>query len=124
MNGLPEKEAWHLFKEVAEVSDDSTLSDVAKQVAEDCKGLLLAIVVVAKALRSNHTVDSWKQALEQLKEYTIIDLEGVEDLVLSRIEFSYAYLKSVKAKSLLLLCSLFPEDHSIPIKCLVRYGKG
>ncbi|CDP09605.1 unnamed protein product [Coffea canephora] len=121
---LPIEEAWHLFKEVAEISDDFALSGVAKQVAEECKGLPLAIVVVAKALKSNHTPESWDRALRQLKEYTIRELEGDEDLVFSRIKFSYDYLKSAEAKSLLLLCSLFPEDYSIPIECLVRYGKG
>ncbi|XP_027174322.1 disease resistance protein At4g27190-like [Coffea eugenioides] len=117
------EEAWHLFKEVAEISDDSASSGVAKQVAEECKGLPLAIVVVAKALKSNHTPESWDRALRQLKEYTIRELEGDEHLVFSRIKFSYDYLKSAEAKSLLLLCSLFPEDYSIPIECLVRYGK-
>ncbi|XP_027175361.1 disease resistance protein RPS2-like [Coffea eugenioides] len=121
---LPKKEAWHLFKEVAEISDDSALSGVAKQVAEECKGLPLAIVVVAKALKSNHTPESWDHALRQLQEYTIRELEGDEDLVFSRIKFSYDYLKSAETKSLLLLCCLFPEDYSIPIECLVRYGKG
>ncbi|XP_027155666.1 disease resistance protein At4g27190-like [Coffea eugenioides] len=124
VNVLPKEEAWHLFKEVAEISDDSALSGVAKQVAEECKGLPLAIVVVARALKGNHTPESWDRALRQLKEYTIRELEGDEDLVFSRIKFSYDYLKSAEAKSLLLLCSLFPEDYSIPIECLVRYGKG
>ncbi|XP_027155331.1 disease resistance protein RPS2-like [Coffea eugenioides] len=121
---LPIEEAWHLFKEVAEISDDFALSGVAKQVAEECKGLPLAIVIVAKALKSNHAPESRDRALRQLKEYTIRELEGDEDLVFSRIKFSYDYLKSAEAKSLLLLCSLFPEDYSIPIECLVRYGKG
>ncbi|XP_027174329.1 disease resistance protein At4g27190-like [Coffea eugenioides] len=124
MHALRKEEAWHLFKEVAEISDDSALSGVAKQVAEECKGLPLAIVVVARALKGNHTLESWDRALRQLKEYTIKELEGDEDLVFSRIKFSYDYLKSAEAKSLLLLCSLFPEDYSIPIECLVRYGKG
>ncbi|XP_027174244.1 disease resistance protein At4g27190-like [Coffea eugenioides] len=124
VNVLPKEEAWHLFKEVAEISDDSALIGVAKQVAEECKCLPLAIVVVARALKGNHTPESWDRALRQLKEYTIRELEGDEDLVFSRIKFSYDYLKSAEAKSLLLLCSLFPEDYSIPIECLVRYGKG
>ncbi|XP_027174129.1 disease resistance protein At4g27190-like [Coffea eugenioides] len=125
VNALPKEEAWHLFKEVAGISDDSALSDVAKQVAEECKGLPLAIVVVARAFRTNYTTpESWKLALGQLKKYTMRDLERVQDLVFSRIEWSYDHLKSVEAKSLLLFCSLFPEDYSIPVECLVRYGKG
>ncbi|XP_027174330.1 disease resistance protein At4g27190-like [Coffea eugenioides] len=121
---LPKEEAWLLFKEVAEISDDADFSDVAKEAAEECKGLPLAIFVVARALISNHTLEDWEQALEHLKEYTIRDLRGVEDSVFSTIEFSLDYLKSIEAKSLLLLCSLFPEDYSIPIECLVRYGRG
>ncbi|CDP20104.1 unnamed protein product [Coffea canephora] len=124
VNILPKEEAWHLFKKDAEISDDSALSGVAKQVAEECKGLPLAIDVVAGALKSNHTPESWDRALRQLKEYTIRELEGDEDRVFSTIKFSYDYLKSAEAKSLLLLCSLFPEDYSIPIEYLVRYGKG
>ncbi|CDP09608.1 unnamed protein product [Coffea canephora] len=121
VNALPKEEEWHLFKKVAEISDYAAFSGVAKLVAQECKGLPLAIVVVAKALKSTQ---DWEQDLEQLKEYTIRDLERDEDSVFSRIKFSYDYLQSAEAKSLLLLCSLFPEDYSIPIECLVRYGKG
>ncbi|XP_027174245.1 disease resistance protein At4g27190-like [Coffea eugenioides] len=37
VNALPEEEARYLFKAVAGISDDSVLSDVAKQFAEECK---------------------------------------------------------------------------------------
>ncbi|XP_027155309.1 disease resistance protein At4g27190-like, partial [Coffea eugenioides] len=124
VNVLPKEEAWHLFKEVAEISDDSALSGVAKQVAEECKGLPLAIVVVAKALKSNHTPESWDRALRQLRKDRMGNLRGVQDLVFLRIEWSYNHLGTAEAKHLLLLCSLFPEDSSIPIECLVRNVKG
>ncbi|XP_027166592.1 disease resistance protein At4g27190-like [Coffea eugenioides] len=119
-----ERLSVHLFKEVAEISDDSTLSGVAKQVAEECKGLSLAIVVVATALKSNHTLESWDRALRQLRKDRMGNLRGVQDLVFLRIEWSYNHLGTSEAKHLLLLCSSFPEDYSIPIECLVRYGKG
>nr|XP_027072633.1 disease resistance protein At4g27190-like [Coffea arabica]XP_027072634.1 disease resistance protein At4g27190-like [Coffea arabica] len=124
VNMLPEEEAWHLFKEKAGISDDFILNDVAKQVAGECKGLPLAIVVVARALRSNHTLESWNRALRQLRKDRMGNLKGVQDLVFSRIEWSYNHLETAEAKHLLLHCSLFPEDYSIPIECLVRYGKG
>ncbi|XP_027155667.1 disease resistance protein At4g27190-like [Coffea eugenioides] len=86
VNALPEEEARYLLKAVAGISDDSVLSDVAKQFAEECKGIPLALVVVARGLRTNcKTPKSWELALGQL---------------------------------------LFPEDYSIPVECLVRYGKG
>ncbi|CDP09602.1 unnamed protein product [Coffea canephora] len=124
VNVLPKEEAWLLFKEVAEISDDFALSGVAKQVAEECKGLPLAIVVVAKALKRNHTPESWDRPLRQLRKDRMGNLRGVQDLVFLRIEWSYNHLGTDEAKHLLLLCSLFPEDYSIPIEHLVRYGKG
>ncbi|KAM3339407.1 hypothetical protein P3S68_029276 [Capsicum galapagoense] len=49
---LSEKEAWILFRQKAGNSaDDSSLSEVAKEVAKECKGLPLAIVTVAGALK-------------------------------------------------------------------------
>ncbi|MBA0865096.1 hypothetical protein Goshw_008946 [Gossypium schwendimanii] len=49
---LSKDEAWVLFRGKAGLDDDSsTLNDVAKEVAAQCKGLPLAIVVVAKALK-------------------------------------------------------------------------
>ncbi|XP_027174321.1 disease resistance protein RPS2-like [Coffea eugenioides] len=124
VNMLPEEEAWHLFKEKAGISNDFILNDVAKQVAGECKGLPLAIVVVARALRSNHTLESWNRALRQLRKDRMGNLKEVQDLLFSRIEWSYNSLETAEMKYLLLLCSLFPEDHSIPIDCLVRYVKG
>nr|XP_027067521.1 disease resistance protein At4g27190-like [Coffea arabica] len=124
VNMLPEEEACKLFKEKAGISDDFILNDVAKQVEGECKGLPLAIVVVARALRSNHTLESWNRALRQLRKDRMGNLKGVQDLVFSRIELSYNHLETAEAKYLLLLCSLFPEDHSIPIEDLVRYGQG
>ncbi|CDP20103.1 unnamed protein product [Coffea canephora] len=125
VNALPEEEACYLFKAVAGISDDSVLSDVAKQFAEECKGIPLALVVVARGLRTNcKTLKSWELALGQLQKYTLREFEGEKDLVYSIVKWSYGNLESVEAKSLLLLCSLFPEDYSIPVEFLVRYGKG
>ncbi|XP_022842102.1 probable disease resistance protein At4g27220 [Olea europaea var. sylvestris] len=46
------------------------------------------------------------------------------DRVYSSIELSYNYLESDEHRSLILLCSLFSEDESIPIESLVRYARG
>ncbi|KAH1063280.1 hypothetical protein J1N35_028267 [Gossypium stocksii] len=49
---LSEDEAWVLFRDQAGLEDDcSILNEVAKEVAGECKGLPLAIVTVAKALK-------------------------------------------------------------------------
>lgn len=121
---LPKQEAWFLFKEAAGISDDDTeVKCIAQEVTEECGGLPLAIVVVGKALR-NKKEHAWNDALQQLRNSSVTNIRGMHNLVYSRIEWSYNYLESEEAKSLLLLCSLFPEDYSIPVESLVRYGKG
>ncbi|KAB1670862.1 hypothetical protein, partial [Gossypium barbadense] len=66
---LSEDEAWVLFRGKAGLDDDSsTLNDVAKEVAAQCKGLPLAIVVVAKALKGE-SLNGWTT----LKEWPDMD---------------------------------------------------
>ncbi|KAL2464578.1 putative disease resistance protein [Forsythia ovata] len=115
---LPKEEAWQLFKDTAGISDHATnVVGIAKEVADECGGLPLALVIVAKALKDSN-VYAWRDALKQLQNYQ------VTEQVYSRIELSYKYLKDNEHRSLLLLCSLFAEDESIPIETLVRYSRG
>lgn len=122
---LKEEEAWHLFKETAVISDDATnVVHLAEEVTKQCRGLPLAIVTVAKALRNKKEENAWSDALEQLRNSSVTHIKGMHNFVYSRIEWSYNHLDSDDAKSVLLLCSLFPEDFDIPTEDLVRYVKG
>ncbi|KAK9020090.1 hypothetical protein V6N11_054584 [Hibiscus sabdariffa] len=95
---LSEKEGWDLFKANAGLKDGySSLINVAKEVADECKGLPLAIVTVAKALRGG-SYDYLNKNNSQTRENDI--------------------------QSCFLLCSLFPEDYDIPIETLVICGTG
>ncbi|KAL2534958.1 Disease resistance protein RPS2 [Abeliophyllum distichum] len=121
---LSKDEAWQLFRDAAGISDDATdVKAIAEQVAEECGGLPLALGTVGKALK-NGKEHAWRNALQQLQNSRVTNIKGMHNLVYSQIEFSYNYLESNEAKSLLLLCSLFPEDQIIPIECLVRYARG
>ncbi|CAA2998265.1 disease resistance At4g27190-like [Olea europaea subsp. europaea] len=115
---LSGEEAFAFFQNVAKISNDATgLKDIAEQVAEECKGLPLALEVVGKTL-VNRELYVWRDALNQLRHYQ----HG--DEVYSRIQFSYNYLESDEHRSFLLLCSLFREDASIPIESLVTCARG
>ncbi|CAA2969733.1 disease resistance At4g27190-like [Olea europaea subsp. europaea] len=122
---LSEEESWELFKGKAEISDDAThiIKGTSQKVARECRGLPLALVIVGKALRKRGE-HAWKNALEELRHSRVTNIKGVHKVVYSRIEFSYNYLESDEAKSLLLQCSLFPEDDDINIEDLVRYAWG
>ena len=96
---------------------------MAEKIANECGGLPLAIIAIAKALR-NKSKKAWKDALAQLAEANSRAGGGQHNLVYSRIELSYNYTENDEARSLLHLYCLFPEDYCIPIEHLVRYGKG
>ncbi|CAI9765710.1 unnamed protein product [Fraxinus pennsylvanica] len=118
VEALDSNEAFAFFENISKISNDDTqLLEIAKQVAEECKGLPLALEVVGKTL-INSELYAWEDALNQLRN------SQLEDKVYSSIELSYNNLKSDEHRSLLLLCSLFPEDESIPIESLVRYARG
>ncbi|XP_022853243.1 probable disease resistance protein At1g52660 [Olea europaea var. sylvestris] len=120
---LSREEAFAFFQNVAKISNDATgLKDIAEQVAEECKGLPLALEVVGKTL-VNREPHVWKDALNQLRHYQHRDEVPISE-VHSRLQLSYNYLESDEHRSFLLLCSLFPEDESISIESLVTYARG
>ncbi|CAI9765866.1 unnamed protein product [Fraxinus pennsylvanica] len=124
---LSVEEGWQLFTVKAGISDDETdgkLVSLAKDVADECGRLPLTLEVVGSALKSKKAVYEWKDALRQLKMSIATKLEGMDDKVYKSIRLSYDYLVSDEDRDLLLLCSLFAEDESIPIENLVRYAKG
>ncbi|XP_028085381.1 disease resistance protein At4g27190-like isoform X2 [Camellia sinensis] len=125
---LHKEEAWNLFKEMAEISDEGTSHPTGLQlmqmaVAKECGGLPIAIVTVGRALRCKNKY-SWDSALEQLRKSMVKNISGVDEKVFKSLELSYDSLDSDEAKKCFLLCSLFPEDFDIPIEVLVRYAIG
>ncbi|KAK8300787.1 hypothetical protein V6Z12_D05G417000 [Gossypium hirsutum] len=126
-----EYEAWVLFRDKAGLEDDcSTLNDVAKEVAAQCKGLPLAIVVVAKALKGE-SLNGWRDANQRFKDSTHLYDEEVLGGVLEPLNLSYDYLKKGinqmtgnHIQMCFLLCSLFPEDEEILTEILIMCGIG
>ncbi|XP_049401510.1 probable disease resistance protein At1g61300 [Solanum stenotomum] len=121
---LSEEEAWCLFKQKAGDSVDvPSIHDTAKEVAKECKGLPLAIIMVAGALK-NKSKPSWEDALVQLQRSAPINIPGVIQNVYQSLKLSYDYLGSNELRSLFLLCSLFEKDSNILTEQLLRYGMG
>ncbi|KAG4203960.1 hypothetical protein ERO13_A04G018166v2 [Gossypium hirsutum] len=128
---LSKDEAWVLFKDQAGLEDDcSILNEVAKEVAGECKGLPLAIVTVAKALK-DRSLDEWRDANQRFKDSTHFYDEEVLGGVLEPLKLSYDYLKKDNNQMTVnhiqmcfLLCSLFPEDDEICTELLIMCGIG
>ncbi|KAL9418286.1 hypothetical protein AB3S75_041152 [Citrus x aurantiifolia] len=73
---------------------DTTLIDVSKRVADECKGLPLAIKAVGSALRGR-TADEWNVALDKLQNAKLDKIEGIDkdsQDVYGCLKFSYDYL--------------------------------
>ncbi|WMV52812.1 hypothetical protein MTR67_046197 [Solanum verrucosum] len=121
---LSEEEAWFLFSQkVGDFGNDPSLIDIAKEVAKECKGLPLEVIIVAGALKGNDK-PSWKVALNQLRRAETRIIPGMHEKVYPSLRLSYNYLGSDEVKYLFLLCSLFQEDSDIWIEELLIYGMG
>ncbi|TYI31966.1 hypothetical protein ES332_A04G024100v1 [Gossypium tomentosum] len=127
---LSKDEAWVLFRDQAGLEDDcSILNEVAKEVAGECKGLPLAIVTVAKALK-DRSLDEWRDANQRFKDSTHL-YDEVLGGVLEPLKLSYDYLKKGNnqmtgnhIQMCFLLCSLFPGDYEILLELLIICGIG
>jgi len=122
---LSPDESWDLFHDTVgkNLSTKLDIHHIAKEVANECGGLPIAIVTMAKAL-ANKERHIWDDALDQLKQSSINSLLGMQAYVYSSIKLSYNFLDSEEEKKILFLCCLFPEDFDIPIEVLLRYGVG
>uniref|UniRef100_M1CPT6 Cc-nbs-lrr resistance protein n=1 Tax=Solanum tuberosum TaxID=4113 RepID=M1CPT6_SOLTU len=121
---LSEEEAWFLFSQkVGDFGNDPSMIDIAKEVAKEFRGLPLAIIILAGALKGKDK-PSWKYTLKQLRRAETINIPGVDDKVYKPLRLSYDYLGSDEVKHLFLLCSLFQEDSDIWIEELLIYGMG
>ncbi|KAE8703333.1 hypothetical protein F3Y22_tig00110472pilonHSYRG00354 [Hibiscus syriacus] len=77
--GIPFEEAWRLFKLHARLDNAyPEIAEVAMEVAKGCKGLPLAIVILAKALRGK-SVEGWKLACHKLKSSNLTDMEYLQE---------------------------------------------
>ncbi|CAA2969284.1 late blight resistance homolog R1A-3 [Olea europaea subsp. europaea] len=86
----------------------SELQDVGKRIATSCKGLPLAVTVIAAVLENMEKKESlWLEVLASLSSYV---LEG-QDIV----ELSYKHLP-IHLKPCFLYFSAFEEDMRIPVK--------
>ncbi|OMP12122.1 Disease resistance protein [Corchorus olitorius] len=129
MNVLGEDEAWQLFKSCAGLDEDTSqrsILDIATEVVKECKGLPIALSSLGKALKGAK-LHKWREASQSLKNSTLLEMEGVakdDKNAYMCLKLSYDFLRLDNTKKCFLLCSLYPEDHSIVIEELVRHAWG
>ncbi|PHU01881.1 hypothetical protein BC332_27132 [Capsicum chinense] len=118
MSFMDQDESWSLFKSAAFSSEalPYEFETVGKQIADECHGLPLTIVVVAGLLKSKRAIEDWKSVAKDVKSFLTNDLDEQCSRVLG---LSYNHLTS-DLKTCLLHFGIFPEDSKIPAKNLMR----
>ncbi|BAT80540.1 hypothetical protein VIGAN_03013000, partial [Vigna angularis var. angularis] len=122
---LTDEEAWTLFQNKALISKDTpeNIKHLGISISNECKGLYVAIVAVASSLKGKQEA-IWRNALNKLKSSKPIKISrGLRDPY-KCLHLSYDNLDTDEAKSLFLLCSVFPEDYEISVECLIRCAIG
>jgi len=116
---LTDNEALTLFKKYANITDVSSeaLKGVARKIINECKGLPIAIVTIASTLKGK-TIEGFKLALSRLENSKPLDVPKGLTSPYVCLELSYKNLTNQLAQSLLLLCSMFPEDYEIGLEDL------
>ncbi|XP_058075731.1 disease resistance protein At4g27190-like [Magnolia sinica] len=122
---LSKDESWKLFKAKAgKVVDYPTLHTVAEKVANECRGLPLAIVTAGRALNDEKSFRVWNHALSELKKSAPKNIRGMEQEVYRSLKLSYDHLQTEELKLCFLFCSLFPEDYEIDADQMIRCWMG
>ncbi|KAI8532568.1 hypothetical protein RHMOL_Rhmol11G0223400 [Rhododendron molle] len=120
---LTEEEALTLFRSIV-VGNDTVLApdveEIAAKIAEECACLPLAIVTLAGSCRALKGTREWRNALDELISSTK-HVSGGESEVFEQLKFSYSRLGDKVLQDCFLYCSLYPEDHKIPVNELIEY---
>jgi len=114
---LDDKDALMLFQKLAGIRNE--MSDSKQEIVKKyCAGLPMAIVTVARALRSKGE-PVWEATLEKLKRQELVEVQTSMDI---SVKMSYDHLENEEIKSIFLLCAQM--GHQPLIMDLVKYCFG
>ncbi|KAL3748418.1 hypothetical protein ACJRO7_009628 [Eucalyptus globulus] len=107
-----EAESLFLEKFGSEVALDLETRTVVKSIVQECAGLPLAIITMARSMRGVIDVYEWNDCLEKLRESDMGQMD-MEKVVLKKLEISYICLGNHEVQQCFLSCALYPEDEWI-----------
>ncbi|XP_027099479.1 putative late blight resistance protein homolog R1A-3 [Coffea arabica] len=116
LSPLSDEESWELLQEKLFNNNGcpSDLLEVGQKIAKNCKGLPLAVVLVAGILaRENNDLEWWNQVQESMGSH--IASEGCMDM----LELSYKHLPH-RLRPCFLYFGVFPEAKIIRVQKLMK----
>ncbi|XP_019181360.1 PREDICTED: disease resistance protein RPP13-like [Ipomoea nil] len=116
MQLLEQSESWKLFSENACKSHGAEFETIGRPIVEKCRGLPLAIKVVAGLFSKLNTLDEWKNTANALcSSATTLDDEECSRI----LSLSYNHLP-YNLKACFLYLGVFSEDYEINANHLAR----
>ncbi|KAL1807645.1 hypothetical protein ACET3Z_024635 [Daucus carota] len=108
---LSHEESWNLlrYRVFLEDSCPTSLIKIGQEIARNCKGLPLSLVVMAGILASDQTANWWNQVGED----TSSNVSNAPEQHMKTVELSYKHLPN-HLKPCFLYFAAFPEDYEIP----------
>ena len=107
---LASEAAWTLFqKEVGEetINSHPHILMLAKVVAQECKGLPLALITLGRAMAQAKDPSNWDKVIQDLRKFPA-EISGMKDEVFCPLKLSYDRLYDNVIKSCFIYCSIFP----------------
>lgn len=101
----------------------------AQDVASECKGLPLALKIIAGALATKRSTQEWEKALKRLKKAEVLE-SSHEIQLYNRLQLSYNDLESVeidhrhRLQKCFIYFASFPEDSDVDSEKLVKLWAG
>ncbi|GER52646.1 disease resistance protein RGH3 [Striga asiatica] len=112
-------ESWNLLRRCVfgeQGCPPPELEEIGKNIATNCRGLPLSIVVIGGLLaKSEKTWENWQRVLENVS--SIVNLEN-DECCLRILKLSYNQLP-VHLKPCFLYMGMYPEDHKIEVSILM-----
>ncbi|GAU25787.1 hypothetical protein TSUD_222450 [Trifolium subterraneum] len=110
LHELNEKESWSLFWRIRGPSSIDSMGEIERKIVIDCGGVPLLITFIAEFL-NNRSGAATAQDTDYSKEF------------LEKLKFEYYDKLPRLHKMCFAFCSLFPRDHLIDVKRLIRLMK-
>ncbi|KAJ9692433.1 hypothetical protein PVL29_011474 [Vitis rotundifolia] len=112
---LESEAAWTLFrkeagKEILNFHPDILM--LAKVVAEECKGLPLALVTLGRAMAVEKDPSTWDKVIQDLRK-SPAEIRSMEDKLFHWLKLSYDRLLDNASKSYFIYHSMFQEDWEV-----------
>ncbi|KAK4371110.1 hypothetical protein RND71_010585 [Anisodus tanguticus] len=118
MTFLNSEVSWNLLSDKVFGKEDCPpqLEEIGKQIAKQCQGLPLSVVVIAGLLSNiNRTYDDWKKVAEDVNT----DVGSISEQCLAILALSYNYLPC-NLKACFLYMGIFLKNAEIPVDKLIR----